>query len=115
MARADRGETLWSSLVGRVRGIAAQGRALVEAMGIVPRSRDPLVPERAGRLSPNEWAAAQAVASGVRHLSQNEAGFSKLALIGASLNLGAPSALPTSRRASTCWPNGSCCSVIPMA
>lgn len=90
MSRADRSETLWSSLVGRVRGIAAQGRALVEAMRIVPLSRDPLVPERAGRLSPNEWAAAQAVASGVRHLSQNEAGFSKLALIGASLNFGGP-------------------------
>lgn len=90
MVRAEKGETLWSSLMGRMRSIAVQGRAIVDAMGVVPRPRDPLVPERGGHLSPTEWAAAQAVASGVRHLSQNEAGFSRLALIGASLNFGGP-------------------------
>jgi hypothetical protein len=48
------------------------------------------VPERAGRLSPQQWAAAQAVAAGARHLSENEAAFSRLELIRASLSLGGP-------------------------
>ena len=90
MARAERGETLWSRVVVGVRGIAAKGHAIVAAMGLAPQERDPLVPERAGALSPGRYAAAQAVSAGVRHLSQNEAGFSRLDLIRASLNFGGP-------------------------
>jgi hypothetical protein len=59
-------------------------------MGLAPREKDPLVPEGPGRLSPQDYAAAQAVASGVRHLSQNEAGFSRFDLIRASLSFGGP-------------------------
>lgn len=90
MARAERGETLWSRVVVGVRGIAAKGHAVVAAMGLAPQERDPLVPERGGALSPGQYAAAQAVAAGVRHLSQTEAGFSRLDLIRASLNFGGP-------------------------
>jgi conjugative relaxase-like TrwC/TraI family protein len=90
MARAERGVTLWSSIMESARGIGARGMAMVEAMGLSPREIDPLVPERAGRLSPQQWAAAQAVAAGARHLSENEAAFSRLDLIRASLSLGGP-------------------------
>lgn len=90
MARAERGETLWSTLVNQVRGVAARGVTLVEAMGLKPREADPLVPERAGRLAPQEWAAAQAVAAGARHLSENEAAFNRLDLVRASLSFGGP-------------------------
>ena len=90
MARAERGETLWSTIANQVRGVAARGVALVEAMGLKPREADPLVPERPGRLSPQEWAAAQAVAAGARHLSENEAAFNHLDLVRASLSIGGP-------------------------
>jgi conjugative relaxase-like TrwC/TraI family protein len=90
MARAERGVTLWSSIMESARGIGARGMAMVEAMGLSPREIDPLVPERAGRLSPQQWAAAQAVAAGARHLSENEAAFSRLDLIRTSLSLGGP-------------------------
>jgi len=63
MARAERGETLWSTILNQVRGVAARGVALEEAMGLKPREADALVPERPGRLSPQEWAAAQAVSA----------------------------------------------------
>ena len=85
-----RGETVWSRVAEGIKGIAARGQAVVAAMGLAPRERDPLVPERPGRLSPEHYAAAEAVAAGVRHLSQNEAGFRRFDLIRASLTLGGP-------------------------
>lgn len=85
-----RGETVWLRVVEGIKGIAARGQAVVAAMGLSPGDRDPLVPERPGRLSPESYAAAEAVAAGVRHLSQNEAGFSRFDLIRASLTLGGP-------------------------
>ena len=69
------GATMWVRMLDGIKGMAAKGQAIVAAMGLSPREKDPLVPERSGRLSPQAYAAAQAVASGVRHLSQNEAGF----------------------------------------
>jgi len=90
IVQAERGQTLWTRVVQQVRGVAAKGMAIVEAMGLSPQERDPLVPERAGALTPEQFAAAQAVAAGVRHISQNEAGFSRFELIRASLNLGGP-------------------------
>jgi conjugative relaxase-like TrwC/TraI family protein len=90
LAQIERGETAWSRLLEGIKGIAARGQAIVAAMGLAPREKDPLVPERPGRLSPTEFAAAQAVASGVRHLGQNEAGFGRLDLVRASLSFGGP-------------------------
>jgi conjugative relaxase-like TrwC/TraI family protein len=90
MAQMARGGTIWDRVVDGIKGIAARGQAIVAAMGLAPREKDPLVPEGPGRLSPQDYAAAQAVASGVRHLSQNEAGFSRFDLIRASLSFGGP-------------------------
>lgn len=90
MVQAERGQTLWTRIVQQVRGVAAKGQAIVEAMGLSPQERDPLVPERAGSLTPEQFAAAQAVAAGVRHISQTEAGFSRFELIRTSINLGGP-------------------------
>jgi len=84
------GTTTWDRMLDGIKGMAAKGQAIVAAMGLSPKERDPLVPERSGRLSPKDFASAQAVASGVRHLSQNEAGFSRFELIRASLSFGGP-------------------------
>jgi hypothetical protein len=90
VAQMARGCSIWDRVVDGIKGIAARGQAIVAAMGLAPREKDPLVPEGPGRLSPQDYAAAQAVASGVRHLSQNEAGFSRFDLIRASLSFGGP-------------------------
>ena len=90
--RAAREATPWRRLVEGVKGIAEQGRVLAERLGVVAPAAapDPLVPERPGRLSPDQYAAAYAVASAVRHLSEREAGFRKVDLVKAALDLGAP-------------------------
>jgi conjugative relaxase-like TrwC/TraI family protein len=90
--RAAREATPWRRLVEGVKGIAEQGRVLVERLGLVEPTApaDPLVPEKPGRLSPDQFAAAHAVASAVRHRSEREAGFSKVDLVKAALDLGAP-------------------------
>jgi conjugative relaxase-like TrwC/TraI family protein len=90
--RAAREATPWRRLVEGVRGIAEQGRVLAERLGLVApqAATDPLVPEKPGRLSPDQFAAAHAVASAVRHLSEREAGFRKFDLVKAALDLGAP-------------------------
>jgi hypothetical protein len=46
-------------------------------MGLTPKDGDPLVPERLGKLDPVSFAAAQAVASAVRELSEHEAAYSR--------------------------------------
>lgn len=90
--RGERASEPWQSIVQGIRGIAAQGLALAERLGLIdPKNpNDPLVPERAGRLSPRDFAAAHAVASAVRHLSERESGFQKLDVVKAALDLGPP-------------------------
>ena len=88
--REARQETMWSRVVEGVRGVGARGMALAAAMGISPRDGDPLVPERLGRLDPRSFAAAQAVASASRELSEREAAFDRLDLIRESLERGGP-------------------------
>lgn len=90
MARGERQETMWSRVVEGVRGAGARGMALAAAMGLSPRDGDPLVPERLGRLDPRAFAAAQAVASASRELSEREAAFERFDLIGAALERGGP-------------------------
>jgi hypothetical protein len=90
LAQQEKGETVWSRVLDGIKGIAMRGQAIVAAMGLAPRDGDPLIPEQTGKLSPQGYAAAQAVASGVRHLGQNEAGFSHFDLIRASLSFGGP-------------------------
>lgn len=90
--RGERAGEPWQSIVQGIRGIAAQGLALAERLGLIdPKNpNDPLVPERAGRLSPRDFAAAHAVASAVRHLSERESGFQKLDVVKAALDFGPP-------------------------
>ena len=90
--RAAREATPWRRLVEGVKGIAERGRVLAERLGLIePQvAPSPLVPEKPGRLSPDQYAAAHAVASAVRHLSEREAGFRRVDLVKAALDLGAP-------------------------
>lgn len=86
MARLDRGQSMWGQVVAGIRGVGARGAALVATMGLTPRDGDALVPERVGRLEPREYSAAQAVASASRDLSEREAGFDRLDLVGRALD-----------------------------
>lgn len=86
MSRLDRGQSMWGQVIAGVRGVGARGAALVAAMGLTPRDGDALVPERLGRLGPVDYATAQAVASASRDLSEREAGFDRLELIGKALD-----------------------------
>ena len=90
MERSARGETFWSRMVEGVRGIHARGLEVAAAMGLTPRSGDALVPERKGALTPQAFAAAHAVASAVRDLGENEAGFNRLDLVRAALERRGP-------------------------
>jgi conjugative relaxase-like TrwC/TraI family protein len=90
MGRSARGETFWSRMVEGVRGIHARGLEVAAAMGLTPRSGDALVPERKGALAPQAFAAAHAVASAVRDLGENEAGFNRLDLVRAALERRGP-------------------------
>jgi conjugative relaxase-like TrwC/TraI family protein len=90
--RADMQAHPWQRLVDGVRGIAAQAVALAERLGLTDPHypRDPLVPERPGRMAPDHYAAAQAVASAVRQLSEREAGFRTTDVVKLALDKGAP-------------------------
>ncbi len=90
LARSGRGQTVWAQAMTGVRGAGAKGMALVARMGLTPRDDDPLVPERAGRLDPRAYAAAQAVASAARDLGEREAAFDRLDLVRAALERGGP-------------------------
>ncbi len=90
LARSNAAQTGWTQLVRGVRGVGARGLAIVARMGLTPRDGDPVVPERLGRLNPRAYAAAQAVASTVRELSETEAAFDRLDLIRAALERGGP-------------------------
>lgn len=72
------------------RGIASL-RAF--AARISGEERDPLVPSHVLKKGPEAIAAAQAVASGVRHLSQREAGFERETLYKAALDFGLPTTI----------------------
>ena len=54
------------------------------------RSNDPLVPENPARMTPERLAAAHALASAIRHLSEREAAFSMADLTKAALDLHLP-------------------------
>ncbi len=90
LARAAKGGEPWQRLVEGIKGITAQARALAERLGLIDPAnpRDPLVPERPGRMAPDAFAAAHAVAAGARHLGEREAGFSRTDLLKAALDLG---------------------------
>jgi len=91
-ARAAAQDQPWQRLVAGARGIAAQAVALAERLGLTDPAhpRDPLVPERPGRMAPDHYAAAQAVASAVRQLSEREAGFRTTDVVKLALDKGAP-------------------------
>ena len=88
--RAERGVTMWSRAMVGLRGAGERGLALAARMGLTPVDGDPLVPERLGRLSPSAYAAAQAVASAVRDLGEQEAAFDRLDLVRTALERGGP-------------------------
>ena len=73
----DRGLALARTFAARIRGDAG----------------DPLIPAHILKKGPPTIAAAQAVASAVRHLSQREAGFEREALYKAALDFGLPTTI----------------------
>ncbi|WP_072383717.1 MobF family relaxase [Novosphingobium sp. NDB2Meth1] len=75
--------------VTRAQDLAA---ALAERFGL--REGDPLMPRDLAKRSPEQVAAAHAVASALRHLAEREAAFSKVDLYRAALGFGLPAALP---------------------
>ncbi len=81
---AARPATLVERGIARLREFAAR---------ISGEERDPLVPSHVLTKGPEAIAAAQAVASGVRHLSQREAGFVREALYKAALDFGLPTTI----------------------
>jgi hypothetical protein len=81
---AARPATLVERGVARMREFAAR---------ISGEERDPLVPSHVLKKGPEAIAASQAVASGVRHLSQREAGFEREALYKAALDFGLPTTI----------------------
>lgn len=81
---AARPTTLVERGIARLREFAAR---------ISGEERDPLVPSHVLKKGPEAIAAAQAVASGVRHLSQREAGFDREALFKAALDFGLPTTI----------------------
>lgn len=85
LSREHKRETVWTRLIEGVRGIGASGKAIVATMGLTPCDGDELVPERDGRLNPQAFAAAQAVASAARELGEHEAAYCRNDLILKSL------------------------------
>ncbi|QSR17346.1 MobF family relaxase [Novosphingobium sp. KA1] len=84
--RIERGQSMWGQVVAGLRTYADKGAAIVAAMGLTPRDGDALMPEHLGKLSPRDYAAAEAVASASRDLSEREAGFDRLDLVGRALD-----------------------------
>ena len=80
--------------------IAQRGKVIVlelaERLGI--REGDPLVPARIHLRPTQEIAAAHAVASAVRHLSEREAAFKATDLAKAALDIGLPTTMPLIER-----------------
>lgn len=92
LAWSARAETRWSRVTKGVSSAADGARAVVAHVGAIVglRERDPLVPKQPWRMRPGELAAAHAVASAVRHLSEREAAFSRFAIYKAALDFGLP-------------------------
>lgn len=65
--------------------------SLTARLGLEPR--DPYLPRNLHRLSPDQLAAAHAVASGLRHLEQREAAFRRSDLYKAALETGLPASI----------------------
>lgn len=96
------GQTLWDRMTAGMTGLADRigavlGFILEQIEGqpgqggtTAETRRDPLVPEKPGDLAPAELAAAHAVASAIRHLSQREAAWSEHDLSKAALDLHLP-------------------------
>ena len=87
----------WAKAVAGVKGVVAQARAVAEhfaaLIGVGPGDRaveDQYIPEPLGRLAPEECAAAQSVASAIRHLSEREASFDTHDIYKTALNFGLP-------------------------
>ena len=97
-AAADLGSV--SSLrraAGRVVERASAFASLaVERLGL--RHDDPLLPARPWQASPETIAAAQAVASAVRHLGEREAAFARTDVFKAALDFALPTAMPQIER-----------------
>lgn len=79
---------LAGQMIDRARDLAAR---LAERFGL--RSGDPLMPADLARRSPTEVAAAHAVASAIRHLSEREAAFPRTAIYKVALDFGLPTAM----------------------
>ncbi|MCB2080693.1 MAG: AAA family ATPase, partial [Novosphingobium sp.] len=75
--------------------LVERGLALLRdfAARIKGKESDPLVPDHVLKRGPQEIAAAQAVASAVRHLSQREAGIAREDLYKAALDFGLPTTI----------------------
>jgi conjugative relaxase-like TrwC/TraI family protein len=87
----------WAKVVAGVKGVATQARAIADhfaaMVGVKPNDRaieDAYIPERIGSLMPEDRAAAQAVASAIRHLSEREASFDTHDIYKTALNFGLP-------------------------
>ena len=87
----------WEKAVDGVVGVAAQARAVANhfagLLGLSAAERaaeDMYIPEAVGRLDPAQRAAAQAVASAIRHLSEREAAFDTHDIYKTALNFGLP-------------------------
>ena len=94
---ADQVRAPWQKAIEGVTSIAAQARAVARhfAAMVGIQSGDghedvDFIPERISSLDPAERAAAQAVASAVRHLSEREASFDTHDIYKTALNFGLP-------------------------
>ena len=84
----------WVQIVEGARQIGERTARVVDyirdKLGIEPNDNAALLPERAGRGTPSQVAAAHGVASAIRHLHEREAAFSTAGVTKAALDLGLP-------------------------
>lgn len=90
LTRASGEQTMWTRAMEGIRGIGAKGMAIAAVMGLTPKDGDALVPERLGRLDPESFAAAQAVALAARELGEREAAFTRNDMIRLALERQGP-------------------------
>lgn len=80
----------------KVRVLVERGRSLAasfaERLGL--REGDPLVPAHMGKRTPEQIAAAHAVASAVRHLGEREAAFPRAEIYRTALGFALPTSMP---------------------
>ena len=97
-AAADLGSVIsLRRAAGRVvERASALASLAVERLGL--RQDDPLLPRDLGKRSSADIAAAQAVASAVRHLGEREAAFARTDIFKAALDFGLPTAMPQIER-----------------